>query len=382
VKPNPLLENLFNVTLRRLQEEREQAARVLPALLQSTRYAGWHTLKSDPEVRTCGALEYLGRRFAEELDRDTAQAHAIAQLAVAVADSLPGNAYPELILAQLRAHAWKDLGKSYRNLGKIHESLDALTHADQHLDPFITCAYDHAVVRFNLAVTLQEADRFQESLHHLEECQQVFADHGDTDNASNCVFWQAVLFQRMKRYREARNILRELLDPQAKPQTVAAIHHALGFAAIELGDYDEAESHLEQARLIYRELNLPLNILRIEMGLGRLLVRRGNTDEALILLSRVRRDFLSHRMVEEAGLCALESVDALLRSNLPEAAESTARAVLQEFTSAGLDKRAISALGYLSEAIAAKQATSSDITTVAEYIVSLRTNPERDLRLT
>ena len=382
MKPNPLLANLFHVTLRRLNEEHEQAARVLPALLQSTPYADWHALESNPDVRTCGALEYLGQRFAEEFDRDTARAHAIAQLAVTIADSLPNNAYPELILAQTRAHAWKDLGKSYRNLGKIPESLDALTRADQQLDPFLTCAYDHAVIRFNLAVTLQEADRFEESLHHLEECKQVFADHSDTANASNCVFWQAVLFQRMKRYREARSILRGLLDTQARPQTVGAVHHALGFAAIELGDYDEAESHLEQARVIYRELNLPLNILRVEMGVGRLLVRRGNTDEALLLLSRVRRDFLSHKMVEEAGLCALESVDALLRSNLPEAAESTARAVLQEFASVGLNKRAISALGYLSEAIAAKQATSSDVTTVAEYIVSLRTNPERNLRLT
>jgi tetratricopeptide (TPR) repeat protein len=366
VKVNPLLENLFYVTLRRLQAEREQAARVLPALLQSTPYANWHTLQSNPEVRTCGALEYLERRFAEEFYRHAERSHAIAQLAVDVADSLPDNAYPESILAQTRAHAWKDLGKSYRNLGKIPESLDALTRAGQYLDPLLTCAHDRAVVRFNLAVTLQEADRFQESRHHLEESRQVFADHDDTENASNCIFWQAVLFQRMKRYREARKILRGLLDTEAQPPTVAAVHHALGFAAIELGDYDEAESHLEQARLIFGELNLPLNILRVEMGVGRLMVRRGNTAEALILLSHVRRDFLSHQMIEEAGLCALESVDAFLRSNLPEAAESTAREVLHMFTSAGLNNRAISALGYLSEAIAARHGSSIDVRKVAE----------------
>jgi len=382
VKPNPFRVKLFHETIRRLKEEREEAARSARELFFRTPVSDWSSLQHHPTFRTCGALQYLESFFAEQFYRDARKAHAVAQLAVAIAGSLPEGDDPPLVLAQNRAHAWKDLGKSYRNLGRIADSLAALTRAEKYLEGFGACAHDHAVIRLNLAITLQEADRYQESLGILEECRQVFDDHADIDNASHCIFWQGVLFQRMKRYREARNIFRALLETPAKPQTVAAIHNALGFAAIELGEYDEAEIHLDKAQTLYRDLNLSLDVLRVEMGVGRLLVRRGNTTQALTLLTRIRRDFMQQQLIEEAGLCALEIVDAFLRSNEPDDAEAMARTVLHEFSDAGLNKRAISALGYLTEAIAARQATTKVVATVAEYIVSLRTNPEREPRLT
>lgn len=60
------------------------------------------------------------------------------------------------------------------------------------------------------------------------------------------------------------------------------------------------------------------------------------------------------------------------------AAEMLARKIFGEFTTAGLNGRAIGALGYLTEAITAKRASATLVTEVREYIVSLRTSPERD----
>jgi tetratricopeptide (TPR) repeat protein len=187
-----------------------------------------------------------------------------------------------------------------------------------------------------------------------------------------------------QRYREARALLYRLLDRYEAilPDTSAAIQYALGFANIELANYTEAEIHLKSAWQIYRDLDLRINVLRTEVGAGRLMVRRGELQDAMVHLRTLKADLLSDNLVEEAGLCDLEIVDALLRDHRPEEAEAVARRVVQDFTDAGLNKRAVEAVGYLSEAVAAKKANTAMITEIGDYIVSLRTNPERELRLT
>jgi hypothetical protein len=61
-----------------------------------------------------------------------------------------------------------------------------------------------------------------------------------------------------------------------------------------------------------------------------------------------------------------------------EEAERLARTIVGEFTVAGLNSRAITAVGYLSEAIAAKKASTQLVSDIREYVISLRTSPQRD----
>jgi hypothetical protein len=86
-------------------------------------------------------------------------------------------------------------------------------------------------------------------------------------------------------------------------------------------------------------------------------------------------------MPEEAGICALEVIEGLLHRGKASEAERLARLVIQEYTAAGLSTRAITALGYLTEAIATRDATVALAGKVREYILSLRTEPEREFRV-
>src|SRR5690349_13162037 len=229
-------------------------------------------------------------------------------------------------------------------------------------------------------MTVQEADRFEESLGLFEESRRVFEEHGDAANALKCAIGKDVLLLRAKRHRDARQTLWALLHVPAKPESRAVVHYVLALASIELERYGDAETHLSEALRIYQDIKAPLHVLRTQVGLGRLLVRRGDIDDALVLLQDVRRDLTHHNLIEESGLAGLEIVDAYLRAGKAWLAEATVRTVLHEFASAGLNKRAITALGYLTEAIAARKATTSIVPEIRDYIVSLRTNPERDLR--
>ena len=84
------------------------------------------------------------------------------------------------------------------------------------------------------------------------------------------------------------------------------------------------------------------------------------------------------RAREEAGLCGLQIIGAFLDSGQPENAEALARTILNEFLAASLSARAVTALGYLSEAIATREATSSLAADIREYVLSLRRVPERE----
>jgi tetratricopeptide (TPR) repeat protein len=196
-----------------------------------------------------------------------------------------------------------------------------------------------------------------------------------------CGIAEGAQLYRMKRFREAREvytallpIARELGDPHAE----ASLHHNIGHTSIEISDFTLAETHLATAVELFTTMGGVLNAARAEAVRGVLFARRGEYRRAVTHIGAVRRLFLQHGLVEEAGLFGLEIVQARLSLGDYNAAESLAREIVAEFTGAHLNTRAIVALGYLTEAIAARRASMALIGGVRDFIVSLRKHPERE----
>lgn len=381
---NPLLLAQFNATAERFAAERAEAETSVERLLRDTPRESWQTLAGHPDLRSAGALERLGKLFTHHLNRDPGYALSIAQLAVSLADRLPGNSYPAAVLAQYRAHALKDLGKAYRTLNRNDEAIETFFRAGDLLQSHGALFHDLALIRLHLAFTYQEVDRYTEAFALIRSSRDVFADHGDTRMVLIAGITEAALLHRLGKFREAREAYMLLLV-SGKPdlESEAALRKNIGLCCIELGDFAEAESSLDESARIYRnQLGQPIETLRAQTAYGRLLIRSGDIERGIEQLKPIRRAFLGQSMPEEAGICALEIIEGLLAQDKPEQAEQLARRVIQEFTRARLNKRAITALGYLSRAIAAKKASAPLVQNVREYILSLRTNPEREfLRL-
>ena len=371
----------FAETARRLQRERAAAAEVVEKLLNETPASEWPALAERRDLQTCGALERLGNYVAQVLGRDPRHARAVAELAVSIAEGIPENAYPAPILGQLRAHAWKDLGKALLYMGQHDKALDALDRAEAHVEGYGSLAHDRAIVRYARAAALQEVNRHEESFALLAECKQIFRDHADTKRLVLCGLAEGVLLHRLRKYREAREAYLLLLTSNRESidqESLACLYHAIGHCSVDLGDFDVAEVNLTRAIELFRELGQPLQALKGELGRGRLLVHKGEIDRGIAHLRPVRREFLRHSLIEEAGLSGLEIVEAMLRRESPSEAAALARQIVAEFTAAGLNTRAITAVGYLHEAIASSRASASMVSDVREYIVSLRTSPERE----
>jgi tetratricopeptide (TPR) repeat protein len=378
--PDPARIREFAKTARLLQKEREESAEVVERFLRDTPRADWSRLAEDAALRNSGVLDRLSREVQRRLDRDPQEALALSNLATAIAETLAAGAYPPVVLAQIQAQAWKDRGQALAYVARYDEALHALDRAEAILEPFGTLSHDQATVRFTRATALQEVERFDESLTLLTRCQSVFHDHGDARLELFCGITHGMLLHRLKRFGEAREVYEALL-PAAESSdagTRACLHNNLGSSLVELREFEAANVHISQAFAILTELGRTIDAARTELAHGRLLVRKGDLDRGLAVLCEVRAKFLRHALVEEAGLCGLEIADTLLQRNDPEAAEALAREIVHEFTEAELNARAITALGYLTEAIAARTASSATIEKVRKYIRVLRKDPQRE----
>lgn len=375
--PDPARVAEFAETARRLQRERAASEDIVSRALRDTPRASWPRLREQTNLHTSGAIERLGQEVEKRLDADPREALAIAELAATIADALPSGSYPSIMLAQLRAHAWKDRGQALSYLGRYDDALRALDRAEEHLQAFGTLAHDNAMTRFCRATLLQHLRRFEEAHAILDECRAVFDAHGDTQLYVKCTLATGNLLVRKGDYRAAREML-DVLSVGDHPEYEAIIHLALGWCAIHLADAADALRRFTEAERLFQLLGRTLPTVRAAYGIGSALLRLGRLDEAIVQLHAVRGKFLTENLVEEAGLSGLEIVEAQLLLNRNTAAKPLAATLVQEFTQAGLNRRAVAALAYLNEAIAASSATPDIVRSVHSYIFALRYDPTRE----
>jgi tetratricopeptide (TPR) repeat protein len=374
-RPDPAKLAEFTATAKRLQAEREMAG-IVDRLLAETPRTAWHTLVEREDMLNNGVLERLAQ-LAESFEEDPQYALAIAELATDIADAIPDHAYPRVMLAQMRANAWKDRGQALCYLSRPEESLAALDEAVKRLSPFAVLAHDLAVVQFVRAIVLQHLRRFAESQAILAECREIFRQHGDWRRYGKCTLVQGNLLVRRGDYSGARDVLRPFLRG-AEPDARAIARIALGWCEIHVGDAQEALDHFEAAMLYYRQLGWQHETVRASYGAGAALLRLGRIDDAMAELASARQQFLARNFVEEAGLSGLELVECHLLRGENEDALELASSIVREFTAAALSRRAVAAIASLNEAIAASSATPEIARSVQLYVASLRYDPERE----
>jgi|GEM_PF-389352 len=325
---------------------------LVASLLRDTPPAKWPELAKREELRSSAALEQLSAEVVSRVDVVPLEAAAIAEVATAIADALDGVTDP--VRSKLRAYAWRNRGMAYAALARDQDALAALSHAVRILDPFPELARDRAVVVYGLATVLSEAGRHDESM--------ALGRYGEAIAAYRQVVAEA---ERIGEW----NLL-------------ASAHNNLAHSLIELSDFTAAASHLDRAAALFQSLGQLLSVSRAELARGRMLLRKGDVEAALLQLHSVREQFLRQNLVEEAGLCGLDIVEAHLMRGATIEAEAFARQIVREFTAAHLNARAITALGYLSETIAAREASGATVERVRRYLGTLRRTPDAEFRAT
>ncbi|HEU4888601.1 MAG TPA: tetratricopeptide repeat protein [Thermoanaerobaculia bacterium] len=348
----------------------------MTSALRDTPRAKWPGLSESTELHTSGSLDRFAKEVEKRLDTDPREALAIAELASAIAETLAPESYPPLVLAQLRAHAWKDRGQALSYLGRYDEALRAFDRAQERLDTIGMLGHDEAVVGFCRAIALQLLRRFDEAQALLNDCRKVFSGYGEEQLYVKCTLAMGNLLVRKGDYRAAREVLTPLVSDS--PLIAAKARMALGWCAVHLNDAAVAIEHFDEAARGCRTLGSELEAVRAVYGAGSAMLRLHRFAEAIETLRSTREVFLAHGLIEEGGLSGLGIVEAHLALGQLSAARTLAASIVGEFTVANLNRRAVAALAYLNDVIAASSATPEVVRGVHAYIHTLQTDPTRE----
>jgi tetratricopeptide (TPR) repeat protein len=368
-------EREFTATASRLERERESGADVVERILRETPVEEWPRLAEAPELRNNAALEQLSEQVRRRLHRKPTEALAIANLSASIAESLPPAQYPPVILAQLRANAWKDRASTLRYLARYDEALEAADRGEEALASFAGVALERAIVQLVKGMVLALLERFDEAHVILSECRKVFRDHNDIKRYVQAGLAEASSLYEANRYDVANRLSQDLLrDATAEGdiESQARLHNNLGYCAIRLDDYASANLHFSEAVARFTDLGFTAEVARTERGAGLVLIARGQTTSGLARLREARSAFTLAGMVEDAGLCALHLAATLIERGDYATARTLMQTVADEFVEAGLDERAIAAVVRLRAAIDVDDATAETVRTVHAFVESLR----------
>ena len=376
--PDPARVREFAATARKLQHERQISGDVVERLLRTTPRPEWMSLVADAALRTTGAVDRLNREVMDEMERDPQHALAVSELAVAVAEALRADDYPAVVLAQVRAHAWKCRAQVLGYLRRDDEALVACDAAEAALEPHGTAAHDRAVVRLTRALILQHVQRFDESLALIAETRSVFFDHHDLKRCLDAGMSEGILFYRLRRFEEARASWLELLEIAKNSNNVeqlARLHNNLGHCSVDLGNVDEASVHLARAFALFTDLGKHTEALRCELSNATVMARKLPLETALARLDSVRRQLRAHQMLEDAGFCALESIQLLVGAGRFEEARMVVLE-LDDFSGTVYRESALAAIAYLTEQLSTGTSVSV-VQHVQSFIRALGADPSR-----
>lgn len=328
-----------------------------------------------PAWRTLGMANALCDAARAEVLRSPERSLYVAQLAAAIAEALP-ETYPRVLRSQVQAHAWKAVSNAHRFQSRHDAALRALDVADKRIADDAALGHDRAVLALARATTLREVNRPTEALLLLDEAREVFRHHRDRKQVAQCELLTGMIHHRLGDVSAARQAYMRVIGPARDAgdlHTVAAAYNNLGRAAADARDLNASVDALQQARAIFRELEMPVESTRVTWSIGAAQLAAGRFDPAIQILRAARRDFLRIGMPEEAGLAGVDLIEAFLATNARESARELAGEIVEEFRRAALNERALHALSYLRET--ADVATPSAAHKVGVYLRRLKEEP-------
>jgi tetratricopeptide (TPR) repeat protein len=368
-------EDEFTATAARLGRERDASTDIVARYLRDTPADEWSRLAEMPELRNNAALEQMSEEVRKRLHRKPREALAIANLSASIAESLPPSQYPPVVLAQLRANAWKDRASTLRYLARYDEAIEAAERGEESLSSFASLEHDRAIVRLVKGMALAQLERFDEAHAVLSECRSVFRDHDDIKRYVQAGLAEASSLYEAKRFDVAHQLCLDLLEDAIAAgdmESEARLYNNLGYCAIRLEDYASANIRFSEAVAKFTDLGFTAEVARTERGAGLVLVARGQVTSGLARLREARRAFSEAGMIEDAGLCALNIAAILVERGEHMKARALTQNVIDEFTAARMNERAVAAIVSLRDALDVDDATAETVHTVHALVESLR----------
>lgn len=209
---------------------------------------------------------------------------ADADQAMEILESLPG-AHPARLsdALQIRGRLHRDLGRWEDAHSDLRLARDLALEVSAGPRPLMARAEN------NLAVTLLMGGELEDAARHFESAEALWLalDRGDSSDGLSVTANLATVLERLGRIDEAQQRLRRVIDVRREQYgpsgAMAAAQLSLGRMLVVRGEFDEAETRLERAREIFARFigdDTP-DYAAALLGLGELAEASGRLPDAL-----------------------------------------------------------------------------------------------------
>ena len=258
----------FLRTIAQLTAEREAARKTVASVRASSAEIWDWEIPAD--WRTAGFVQELTSTAYDIVESNPRESLGFAQLALAIATSIPTGTYPMPIQAQIEGAAWKEIGTAHRYMGEFDAALRAYDAAQRAYGGANALAQDSAVIELARAVVLGELERYDEALRLLGSIEPVLRDFEDHRHLVQVHQMMANIYFYQGRYQDARAQLETALSEVQfeDAYTRAAMTSTLGLTYEYLGRTAESFAMLHRARAMLVDLGMTGEVTRTDWSLA------------------------------------------------------------------------------------------------------------------
>ncbi|HEY6138961.1 MAG TPA: hypothetical protein VI670_14465 [Thermoanaerobaculia bacterium] len=363
-----------------LTREEEQAAQRLGRIIDSPIMFRRANVVARAELQNAGAIRVLCTQSRSLREKQPMHALTLADTAVALCERLAPERYPPTLMAELRGGAWLERANALRCLSRFAEALDALDFAENAYARTPVATFSLALAQYLRAVIFFETERLDEATRLARRAARIFRQFGEDDRFLHAKIVEAgVLFHR-HRFAEALELFASLVAPAKElgdASTIARLYGNMANCYLGMERRSDACLYFAQALSLYEALGLETEKIRTRWSLGRLSVAAGKVDEGVGRLRETKREFEALGLTNEAAQVTLDIVEALLARGETAEVSQLCAGLVESFVAAGMTGNALTALGYLREAVASGCADRDLVEQVRAYIAGGPETAER-----
>ena len=361
----------------RIDAEDAAAARLLSPLLRSPLRFRNAAVSKNPKARTAGVVRYL---CAAAKERHEKRPEFSLELAVCAYDvALELEKTPSASQRFCMALSLRERANALRYLGRFGDALQALDSAETLFDETpATDPHDIAIVWLIRATVFMESERLEEARLLSRKAAHVFRTYGDRSRELAALLVEALCLNFSGRSAEAATVFERVAAKARAEGNRNLLARALNDAALaylDLERFDDAESSLIDALVIFDELDLTTEKARVAWSLALVLVRRGDLAPGAQRLEAVRAELEGLHLINDHALATLDWAAARLALGEPAGVPEACRRIVMRFESEGMMKSARIALAHLHEALAGGTATPDFVFHVRKYLERLPAHP-------
>jgi hypothetical protein len=377
---NEALDRVFVILEHRLPlilAQRAQAPRLLGELLQRPA-AERGALVHAPRFHTLALCKLLCDSSLDAGCRDGAEAVALAEIAILVADHLDAEFYTAAVVHDMRTGAWACLGNARRLGADFAGAEQALAFAESLAEEGTGDPLEEARLLDFKASLLSDQGWFEEAVELLDTAVEIYDDLKELHLEGKALISKGVNLGYSGWPQRAVELIRlglAKLDAGSEPGLELEARQSLAWFLNDCGCCDQAQLQLDSCRPGLEAAGDAWTCMRTEWLDTRIALRSGHWLDAEQRLDRLVQRLVDHGLGYEAVLVTLDLATFYVEHGKLSEIRRLADEKLPIFLSQDIHRQAVAALVAFQQAAVADQLTPELVREIGSYLLRARKNP-------